>query len=131
MPRERLPDRRHSWNQKIIVCGRSVHVSFGEYEDGRLGEIFIDIDRVGSMTKAVLGTLATYFSISIQTGMPLEQALEILSYFDFLPQGRTVVLNAKGEEDLVIKESKSILDAIAQVIRKVYIETWEIEEVAE
>lgn len=116
MTRERLPDRRHSWTQKLVVSGTTTYVTCGEFADGRLGEIFLDVAKCGSMIRAVLATSAKLVSVSLQHGVPLETVLDMLSELDFLPAGPVA-----GAEDLEVTKAHSILDAVAQVVRKVYV----------
>jgi ribonucleoside-diphosphate reductase alpha chain len=70
--RERLPHRRKSYTQKAIVGGHKVYLHTGEYEDGRLGEIFIDMHKEGAAFRSLMNNFAIAISVGLQYGVPLE-----------------------------------------------------------
>src|SRR5260370_10237493 len=71
--RERLPDRRKGYTQKAVVGGHKVYLRTGEYEDGRLGEIFVDMHKEVAALRSLLNNLAIAASLGRQYGVPLEE----------------------------------------------------------
>ena len=103
--RRRLPHRRKSYIQKSTVGGHKVYLHTGEYEDGRLGEIFIDMNKEGSAFRSLMNNFAIAISIGLQYGVPLEEFVDAFTFTRFEPSG--VV---EGNE--TIKMATSILDYI-------------------
>ena len=101
--RQRLPQRRKGYTQKAIVGGHKVYLRTGEYEDGRLGEIFIDMHKEGAAFRAMMNNFAIAVSIGLQYGVPLEEFVEAFTFTRFDPSGMV-----EGNE--AIKMSTSILD---------------------
>jgi ribonucleoside-diphosphate reductase alpha chain len=103
--RRRLPDRRKGYTQKAIVGGHKVYLRTGEYEDGKLGEIFIDMHKEGAAFRAMMNNFAIAISIGLQYGVPLEEFVEAFTFTRFEPSGMV-------EGNSVIKMSTSIIDYI-------------------
>ncbi|SEH62529.1 vitamin B12-dependent ribonucleotide reductase [Magnetospirillum fulvum] len=103
--RSKLPDRRKGYTQKAIVGGHKVYLRTGEYEDGRLGEIFIDMHKEGAAFRAMMNNFAIAISVGLQYGVPLEEFVEAFTFTRFEPSGMV-----EGNE--TIKMSSSILDYI-------------------
>ncbi|MFD2232907.1 vitamin B12-dependent ribonucleotide reductase [Phaeospirillum tilakii] len=103
--RARLPDRRKGYTQKAMVGGHKVYLRTGEYEDGRLGEIFIDMHKEGAAFRAMMNNFAIAVSVGLQYGVPLEEFVEAFTFTRFEPSGMV-----EGNE--TIKMSSSILDYI-------------------
>jgi ribonucleoside-diphosphate reductase alpha chain len=103
--RQRLPNRRKSYTQKAIVGGHKVYLHTGEYEDGRLGEIFIDMHKEGAAFRAMMNNFAIAVSIGLQYGVPLEEFVEAFTFTRFDPSGMV-----EGNE--AIKMATSILDYV-------------------
>jgi ribonucleoside-diphosphate reductase alpha chain len=103
--RRRMPDRRKGYTQKAIVGGHKVYLRTGEYEDGKLGEIFIDMHKEGAAFRAMMNNFAIAISIGLQYGVPLEEFVEAFTFTRFEPSGMVEGNNA-------IKMSTSILDYI-------------------
>jgi ribonucleoside-diphosphate reductase alpha chain len=103
--RERLPNRRKSYIQKAIVGGHKVYLHTGEYEDGTLGEIFIDMHKEGAAFRSLMNNFAIAISIGLQYGVPLEEFVEAFTFTRFEPHG--VV-----EGNDAIKMATSILDYV-------------------
>ena len=101
--RERLPHRRKGYTQKATVGGHKVYLRTGEYEDGRLGEIFIDMHKEGAAFRSLMNNFAIAVSIGLQYGVPLEEFVEAFTFTRFEPQGIVTGNDA-------IKMSTSILD---------------------
>ena len=101
--RQRLPQRRKGYTQKAIVGGHKVYLRTGEYEDGRIGEIFIDMHKEGAAFRAMMNNFAIAVSIGLQYGVPLEEFVEAFTFTRFDPSGMV-----EGNE--AIKMATSILD---------------------
>ncbi|KAF0221485.1 MAG: ribonucleoside-diphosphate reductase alpha [Rhodospirillaceae bacterium] len=103
--RRKLPDRRKGYTQKAMVGGHKVYLRTGEYEDGKVGEIFIDMHKEGAAFRAMMNNFAIAISIGLQYGVPLEEFVEAFTFTRFEPQGPV-----QGNE--TIKMATSILDYI-------------------
>ncbi|MCC6983800.1 MAG: vitamin B12-dependent ribonucleotide reductase [Bauldia sp.] len=103
--REKLPNRRKSYIQKAVVGGHKVYLHTGEYEDGRLGEIFIDMHKEGAAFRSLMNNFAIAISLGLQYGVPLEEYVEAFTFTRFEPAGLV-----QGNDS--IKNATSILDYI-------------------
>lgn len=103
--RERLPQRRKGYTQKAIVGGHKVYLRTGEYEDGRVGEIFVDMHKEGAAFRSLMNNFAIAISIGLQYGVPLEEFVEAYTFTRFEPSGLV-----DGND--AIKMSTSVLDYI-------------------
>ena len=103
--RRRLPERRKGYTQKAMVGGHKVYLRTGEYEDGGLGEIFIDMHKEGAAFRSVMNNFAIAISIGLQYGVPLEEFVEAFTFTRFEPSGMV-----EGNE--TIKMATSIIDYI-------------------
>ena len=103
--RRRLPNRRKGYTQKAIVGGHKVYLRTGEYEDGRLAEVFIDMHKEGSAFRSLMNNFAIAISIGLQYGVPLEEFVEAFTFTRFEPSGIV-------EGNDAIKMATSILDYI-------------------
>jgi ribonucleoside-diphosphate reductase alpha chain len=101
--RERLPHRRKGYTQKATVGGHKVYLRTGEYENGRIGEVFIDMHKEGAAFRSLMNNFAIAVSIGLQYGVPLEEFVEAYTFTRFEPQGIVTGNDA-------IKMSTSILD---------------------
>ena len=101
--REKLPHRRKGYTQKATVGGHKVYLRTGEYEDGRIGEVFIDMHKEGAAFRSLMNNFAIAVSIGLQYGVPLEEFVEAFTFTRFEPQGIVTGNDA-------IKMSTSILD---------------------
>jgi ribonucleoside-diphosphate reductase alpha chain len=106
--REKLPERRKGYIQKAIVGGHKVYLHTGEYEDGRLGEIFIDMHKEGAALRAMMNNFAIAVSVGLQYGVPLEEFVEAFTFTRFEPagmvQGNDSIKNATSILDYVFRE---------------------------
>ena len=106
--RERLPDRRKGYTQKAIVGGHKVYLRTGEYEDGRIGEIFIDMHKEGAAFRSLMNNFAIAVSLGLQYGVPLEEFVEAFTFTRFEPagfvQGNDSIKNATSILDYVFRE---------------------------
>ena len=103
--RRKLPHRRKGYTQKASINSHKVYLRTGEYMDGTLGEIFIDMHKEGAAFRSLMNNFAISISIGLQYGVPLEEFVEAFTFTKFEPSG--VV---EGNEE--IKYSTSILDYI-------------------
>jgi ribonucleoside-diphosphate reductase alpha chain len=103
--RERLPDRRKGYTQKAIVGGHKVYLRTGEYDDGHLGEIFIDMHKEGAAFRSLMNNFAIAISIGLQYGVPLEEYVDAFTFTRFDPAGPV-------EGNSSVKMATSILDYI-------------------
>jgi len=103
--RRRLPERRKGYTQKASVAGHKVYLRTGEYEDGKLGEIFVDMHKEGAAFRSLMNNFAISVSIGLQYGVPLEEYVDAFTFTRFEPSGLV-----EGNE--AIKMSTSILDYI-------------------
>ena len=101
--RKRLDNRRRGYTQKAIVGGHKVYLKTGEYQDGSLGEIFIDMHKEGAAFRSMMNNFAIAVSIGLQYGVPLEEFVEAFTFTRFEPSGMV-----EGNE--TIKMATSILD---------------------
>ena len=112
--REKLPNRRKGYTQKAIVGGHKVYLRTGEYDDGRLGEIFIDMHKEGAAFRAMMNNFAIAISLGLQYGVPLEEYVEAFTFTRFEPAGMVVGNDA-------IKNATSILDYIFRELAVSYL----------
>ena len=85
--REKLPNRRKSYIQKATVGGHKVYLHTGEYADGRLGEIFIDMHKEGAAFRSLMNNFAIAISLGLQYGVPLEEYVDAFTFTRFEPAG--------------------------------------------
>jgi len=106
--REKLPHRRKGYTQKAVVGGHKVYLRTGEYSDGRLGEIFIDMHKEGAAFRSLMNNFAIAISIGLQYGVPLEEFIEAFTFTRFEPaglvQGNDTIKNATSILDYVFRE---------------------------
>ncbi len=106
--REKLPDRRKGYTQKAIVGGHKVYLRTGEYVDGRLGEIFIDMHKEGAAFRAMMNNFAIAISVGLQYGVPLEEYVDAFTFTRFEPagfvQGNDAIKNATSILDYIFRE---------------------------
>ncbi|GLK72833.1 vitamin B12-dependent ribonucleotide reductase [Ancylobacter dichloromethanicus] len=112
--REKMPDRRKGYTQKAVVGGHKVYLRTGEYDDGRLGEIFIDMHKEGAALRSFINNFAISVSLGLQYGVPLEEYVDAFTFTRFEPAGPV-----QGNE--VIKYATSILDYIFRELAVSYL----------
>ncbi|WP_374570318.1 ribonucleotide reductase [Phenylobacterium sp.] len=103
--RRKLPDRRKGYIQKAAVGGHKVYLHTGEYDDGELGEIFIDMHKEGAAFRSLMNNFAIAISIGLQYGVPLEEFVDAFVFTRFEPAGPVT-----GND--TVKSATSILDYI-------------------
>ena len=106
--RDKLPNRRQGYTQKAVVGGHKVYLRTGEFGDGRLGEIFIDMHKEGAAFRAMMNNFAIAVSLGLQYGVPLEEYVEAFTFTKFEPagmvQGNDAIKNATSILDYVFRE---------------------------
>jgi len=108
--RTKMPERRKGYTQKAIVGGHKVYLRTGEYENGQLGEIFIDMHKEGAGFRAMMNNFAIAVSVGLQYGVPLEEFVDAFTFTKFEPAGMV-----QGNDS--IKNATSILDYIFRELR--------------
>ncbi len=117
--RLRLPKKRTGWTQEARVGGHKIFLRTGEYEDGHLGEIFIDMHKEGAAFRSMMNCFAMAVSVGLQHGVPLETYVEQFTFTRFEPQG-----NVEGHPN--IKMSTSIVDYIFRVLGVEYLKRYDL-----
>jgi ribonucleoside-diphosphate reductase alpha chain len=120
--RERMPDRRKGYTQKAVVGGHKVYLRTGEYDDGRLGEIFIDMHKEGAALRSLLNNFAIAVSLGLQYGVPLEEYVDAFTFTRFEPSGPV-----QGNDS--IKYATSILDYVFRELAVSYLTRFDLAHV--
>ena len=113
--RSGLPHRRKGYTQKASVGGHKVYLRTGEYENGQLGEIFIDMHKEGAAFRSMMNNFAIAISIGLQYGVPLEEYVDAFTFTRFEPSGEV-----EGNDS--IKMATSILDYVFRELAVSYLE---------
>ena len=85
--RRRLPDRRSGYTQKAIIASHKVYLRTGEYENGELGEIFLDMHKEGAAFRSLMNCFAIAISLGLQHGVPLDEFVDAFVFTRFEPNG--------------------------------------------
>ncbi|MDB2551199.1 vitamin B12-dependent ribonucleotide reductase [Paracoccus sp. (in: a-proteobacteria)] len=120
--REKLPQRRKGYTQKAIVGGHKVYLRTGEYDDGGLGEIFIDMHKEGAGFRAMMNNFAIAVSVGLQYGVPLEEFVDAFTFTRFEPAGMV-----QGNDS--IKNATSILDYVFRELAVSYLDRTDLAHV--
>ena len=112
--KKRLPYKRRGYTQKASIAGQTVFVRTGEYEDGTLGEIFVDMHKEGATFRSLMNCFAIAVSVGLQYGVPLEEYVEKFTFTRFEPAGMVI-----GHAN--IKNSTSIIDYIFRMLGYEYL----------
>jgi ribonucleoside-diphosphate reductase alpha chain len=112
--RQRLPDRRKGYIQKSSVGGHKIYLHTGEFDDGSLGEIFLDMHKEGAAFRSLMNNFAIAISIGLQYGVPLEEFVDAYIFTRFEPAGPVT-----GNDS--IKNATSILDYIFRELAVSYL----------
>ena len=106
--RFRMPDRRKGYIQKAQIGDHKVYLHTGEYDDGKIGEIFIDTNKEGELVKAMMNNFAIAISLGLQYGVPLEEYVDAFLDTKFEPSGNVIgndrILSASSILDYVFRE---------------------------
>ena len=122
--RRPLPSRRNGYTQKAIIGGHKLYLRTGEYEDGTIGEIFLDMHKEGAAFRSLMNCFAIAISLGLQHGVPLEEFVEAFVFTRFEPNG-PVKLNDR------IKMSTSIIDYIFRELAITYLDRYDLAQVKE
>ncbi|MHA6347610.1 vitamin B12-dependent ribonucleotide reductase [Roseivivax sp. CAU 1761] len=120
--RTKMPERRKGYTQKAIVGGHKVYLRTGEYADGTLGEIFIDMHKEGAGFRAMMNNFAIAVSVGLQYGVPLEEFVDAFTFTKFEPAGMV-----QGNDS--IKNATSILDYIFRELAVSYLDRTDLAHV--
>jgi ribonucleoside-diphosphate reductase alpha chain len=120
--RSKMPERRKGYTQKAIVGGHKVYLRTGEYADGTLGEIFIDMHKEGAGFRAMMNNFAIAVSVGLQYGVPLEEFVDAFTFTKFEPAGMV-----QGNDS--IKNATSILDYIFRELAVSYLDRTDLAHV--
>ena len=120
--RRRMPERRSGYTQKAIISGHKVYLRTGEYENGQLGEIFIDMHKEGAAFRSLMNNFAIAVSLGLQHGVPLEEYVEAFTFTRFEPNGPV-----SGHE--YIKMATSLLDYIFRELAVSYLGRYDLAHV--
>ncbi|WP_411957659.1 vitamin B12-dependent ribonucleotide reductase [Paracoccus homiensis] len=120
--REKLPQRRKGYTQKAIVGGHKVYLRTGEYDNGSLGEIFIDMHKEGAGFRAMMNNFAIAVSVGLQYGVPLEEFVDAFTFTRFEPAGMV-----QGNDS--IKNATSILDYVFRELAVSYLDRTDLAHV--
>ena len=101
--RRKMPDRRKGYIQKAMIGDHKVYLHIGEYDDGRVGEIFIDTNKEGELVRSLMNNFAIAISLGLQYGVPLEEYVDAFINTKFEPSGKV-----KGNDRIL--SASSILD---------------------
>jgi len=106
--RFKMPDRRKGYIQKAQIGDHKVYLHTGEYDDGKIGEIFIDTNKEGELVKAMMNNFAIAISLGLQYGVPLDEYVDAFIDTKFEPSGNVVgndrILSASSILDYVFRE---------------------------
>ena len=107
-PRIKMPDRRKGYIQKVTIGNHKVYLHTGEYNDGKLGEIFIDTSKEGELVKALMNNFAIAISLGLQYGFPLDEFVNAYVGTKFEPSGKIEgndrILSASSILDYIFRE---------------------------
>jgi ribonucleoside-diphosphate reductase alpha chain len=120
--RERLPNRRKGYTQKAVVGGHKVYLRTGEYADGRIGEIFIDMHKEGAAFRSLMNSFAIAVSIGLQYGVPLDELVDAFAFTRFEPSGPV-----QGND--TIKMATSVVDYIFRELAISYLDRTDLANV--
>jgi ribonucleoside-diphosphate reductase alpha chain len=112
--RRRLPDRRTGYTQKVKINGQTVYIRTGEYENGQIGEVFIDMHKEGAAFRSLLNCFAISISLGLQHGVPLEEFVDAFVFTRFEPSG---VVTGHSR----IKMATSVIDYIFRELAVTYL----------
>ena len=106
--RSKMPDRRKGYIQKVSIGDHKIYLHTGEYDDGKVGEIFIDMNKEGELVKALMNNFAIAISLGLQYGVPLDEFIDAFIETKFEPSGEVKgndrILNASSILDYIFRE---------------------------
>jgi ribonucleoside-diphosphate reductase alpha chain len=122
--RRKLPAKRHGFTQEARIAGHKIYLRTGEYEDGTLGEIFIDMHKEGAAFRSMINSFAIAVSKGLQYGVPLEEFVDSFTFVRFEPQGLVA-----GHPN--IKLATSVIDFVFRVLGMEYLGRTDLVQVAD
>ena len=122
--RRKLPNRRPGYTQKVKIGTHTVYLRTGEYEDGTLGEIFIDMHKEGAAFRSVMNAFAIAVSLGLQHGVPLDEFVDAFTFMTFEPNGPVI-----GHDR--IKNSSSVIDYLFRELAVTYLKRDDLAHVSE
>ncbi len=122
--RHRLPDRRSGYTQKATVGGHKIFLRTGEYEDGSLGEIFLDMHREGAAFRSIMNCFAIAISLGLQHGVPLDEYVDAFVFTRFEPNGMV-----SGNDRL--RMATSVIDYIFRELAITYLDRNDLAQVSD
>jgi ribonucleoside-diphosphate reductase alpha chain len=120
--RRRLPKRRHGFTQEARISGHKVFLRTGEYEDGTIGEIFIDMHKEGAAFRSMMNCFAISVSMGLQYGVPLNDLVDQFTFTRFEPHGRV-----EGHDN--IRLCTSVVDYVFRVLGLEYLDRTDLAQV--
>ena len=106
--RSKMPDRRKGYIQKVTIGNHKIYLHTGEYDDGKVGEIFIDMNKEGELVKSLMNNFAIAISLGLQYGVPLDEFVDAFIETKFEPSGKIKgndrILNASSILDYIFRE---------------------------
>lgn len=121
--RRKLPSRRTGYTQKAKIGGHTIYVRTGNYEDGSLGEIFLDINKEGTLLRSMMNCFAIAVSLGLQYGVPLDEFADVFTFARFEPNGLVM-----GHDN--IKRATSIIDYVFRDLALNYLGRHDLAHVA-
>jgi ribonucleoside-diphosphate reductase alpha chain len=120
--RKKLPHRRKGYTQKAVVGGHKIYLRTGEYDDGSLGEVFLDMHKEGAAFRSLMNNFAIAVSIGLQYGVPLEEFVDAYTFTRFEPSGPV-------EGNDAVKMASSVLDYIFRELAISYLQRYDLAHV--
>jgi ribonucleoside-diphosphate reductase alpha chain len=120
--RDKLPHRRKGYTQKAVVGGHKIYLRTGEYDDGSLGEVFLDMHKEGAAFRSLMNNFAIAVSIGLQYGVPLEEFVDAYTFTRFEPSGPV-------EGNDAVKMASSVLDYIFRELAISYLQRYDLAHV--
>ena len=106
--RSKMPDRRKGYIQKVTIGDHKIYLHTGEYDDGKVGEIFIDMNKEGELVRSLMNNFAIAISLGLQYGVPLDEFVDAFIETKFEPSGEIKgndrILNASSILDYIFRE---------------------------
>jgi ribonucleoside-diphosphate reductase alpha chain len=121
--RRKLPGKRKGYTQKVKIDGHTIYLRTGEYQDGGVGEIFLDINKEGTLLRSMMNCFAVSVSLGLQYGVPLEEFVDVFTFSRFAPNGMV-----QGHDN--VKRATSIIDFIFRDLAINYLDRYDLAHVS-
>ncbi|MCX6125010.1 MAG: vitamin B12-dependent ribonucleotide reductase, partial [Proteobacteria bacterium] len=122
--RRKLPGKRTGYTQKVKIDGHTIYLRTGEYKDGGVGEIFLDINKEGTLLRSMMNCFAVAVSLGLQYGVPLDEFVDVFTFSRFAPNGLV-----QGHDN--VKRATSIIDFIFRDLAINYLGRHDLAHVAQ